>query len=84
MTRFTVGCPGWGEVTIRVWTEIPLDGDFDNTTHLERLTICVQCLPAPRTHIQVAEALLALDSRINAVEVVDERGNGTVVYGSWP
>jgi hypothetical protein len=65
--------------TIRVWRDEATSG-YNNEDLLE--TADAEWLVG-RSPGQVFVALLVM-ARVSAVEMVDERGNGSVVYTNWP
>lgn len=69
-------------LTVRVWRAEPeLASGYDNLDlHELAWKAFMDCHgnPAP------IAAVLAEAPRVNAVEVVDERGDGCVVYKDWP
>lgn len=68
------------QYTIRVWRQEELGVKVD---HIE-LAGAVDCLAdGCPTAEEAAEAILALE-RVNAVEVLDNDGHGTVLYKDWP
>lgn len=66
--------------TIRVWRDQSTVKDYYNNVDLVALFITKG---PPITMASIVEALAKLD-RVNAVEVTDADGNGTVVYTEWP
>lgn len=70
-----------GGMTIRVWREIslksnpPVDGDPDVRQVIQKV--------ANDSFLYIAKSILELP-QVNAVEVVDQHGNGDVLYKDWP
>ena len=72
---------------VRVWrTEVSVE-DYYHNDDLEAAVLEMAAIKAKhRQEVRVsdlAKCLLSLD-RVNAVEVVDEKGNGIVLYREWP
>ena len=65
---------------VRVWrdrTKENLSASYDDTD------IVSTCIAQATNDTQLLAALAKLNG-VNAVELVDASGNGTVVYSSWP
>jgi len=69
----------WGAWTIRVWRQFEAGDVVDNGDIHEVVESEVRLAWAG----DVVKRILKLD-RVNAVELVDASGNGTVVYKDWP
>lgn len=61
-----------GNMSIRIWTENVLPTDYDMLS-----------LELMGNQEQVARALIFY-YQANAVEVLDEHGEGVVIYANWP
>ena len=80
MTKFSVINGPSSAWDVRVWREETGDARVDHAALKE------QSIPLREpgdTGVQFARKVLALD-RVNAVEVIDENGNGAVLYKDWP
>lgn len=75
MTRFTVH-----RFTIRIWREEPTP--YEQVNNLD-LFQAIACLTPEITEEKAARAILIVP-RVNAVEVLNEDGNGVVLYRDWP
>lgn len=65
---------------IRVWrdrTSVPLAASYDDAD------IVATCIAQASNDTQLLSSLGKLKG-VNAVELVDSNGNGTVIYTSWP
>lgn len=66
--------------TIRVWREIEL-GKTENRTEIRNRA--VDATLCHKTEEEIAKYVLELD-RVNAVEVLNFKGEGEVLYRDWP
>lgn len=68
------------DFSVRVWREEAIDAEVDHR-HLESIIQGLNLVGD--TPIEFAKRLIGM-SNVNAVEVLDKRGNGTVLYRDWP
>jgi hypothetical protein len=68
---------------IRVWVQVPLDCKFDHWAFNDHVQNLLQQGGPYSSYMEVAKRILELPD-VNAVEVLDESGNGDVLYKDWP
>lgn len=73
------------QVTIRCWRQEPdyNDQETDNQNVADIMAALKEIKKDEATKQSLAEYLIKLD-RMNAVEVLDAQGHGSVVYKDWP
>lgn len=83
MTRITIIPQPWQQHVVRVWRQ---EEEWTPQTTEECQAAVIKKLgelPRDANQYDMAIAILELD-RMNAVEVLDNQGNGPVLYKNWP
>ena len=85
MTKVVHQIQPWEQVIIRCWRHDPeyKGEETDNKNTSDILAAIKELKKDEATKMSIAERLIKLD-RMNAVEVLDNQGNGPVVYKDWP
>lgn len=72
-------------LTVRIWLQQELDAVFDADAVNEFIVNEVDSWnPSHKSQLGIAKQVLEAMTDINAVEVLDARGNGEVLYKDWP
>lgn len=85
MTKVIYQLHAWYQLTIRCWRQEP---DYqDEKTDTQNTTDIMAALKEIKkdeaTKLSIAKHLIKLE-RMNAVEVLDQQQNGSLIYADWP
>lgn len=84
MTKIIFHAEPWRVLNIRCWRqEDNYENENTDAKNKEEIEAALKGIENKTNKIDVANHLLKIE-RMNAVEVLDDKGNGPVVYKDWP